>query len=422
MNWTRPADLRAQTLKLWDKGELLRALIDPTSWQPRRLRLVVPGSNELGDQLDAVRAWLPELQGVPHVRLVWREFTHRLLGVSSLPAECWLDSLPDALALIGKTREARRFEVLLQATRAHDATLFDCLLPWLQKRPLIALALADDWPRLLSVLRWIQTHPRPGIYLRQVDLPGVDSKFIESQRGVLTELLDLCLPPHTIDASATGATQFCRRYGFKDKPLRIRLRVLDAALALPELGPDQDITLTQTDFAQLVLPVQRVFITENEVNFLAFPPVAGSVVIFGAGYGFEVLSGAAWLQHCSVFYWGDLDSHGFAILDQLRAHLPHAKALLMDEATLQAHSAQWVQEPVPALRQLNRLTAPETALCQSLITGDVAASVALSQTHWPLGQAIRLEQERLAFGWVQQALRCLVEPNADVLGQACGSG
>jgi len=387
MNWTRPADLRAQTLKLWDKGDLLRALIDPGSWQPRRLRLLVPGSNELGEQLDAVRAWLPELQAVPQVRLVWREFTHRLLGASALPVECWLDTLPDALALIGKTREARRFEALLQTTRAQHASLFDCLLPWLHKRPLVALALADEWPRLLSVLRWLQTHPRPGIYLRQVDLPGVDSKFIESQRAVLNELLDLCLPPQAIDASATGTTQFCRRYGFKDKPLRIRLRVLDAALALPGLGPDQDITLTQADFARLALPVRRVFITENEVNFLAFPPVAGSVVIFGAGYGFEVLLGAAWLQHCSVYYWGDIDSHGFAILDQLRAHLPHAQSLLMDEATLHAHRAQWVTEPAPATRQHSRLTAPEAALCQSLIAGQT-----------------RLEQERLAFGWVQHAL------------------
>lgn len=390
MNWTRPADLRAQTLKLWDKGELLRAVIDPTGWSPKRLRLVVPGSNELGDQLDAVRAWLPELRGVPHVRLVWREFTHRLLGVSSLPAECWLDSLTDALAMIGKTREARRFEALLQTTRAHDATLFACLLPWLNKRPLSALALADEWARLLSVLRWLQTYPRPGIYLRQVDLPGVDSKFIESQRGVLTELLDLCLPPNAIDASATGTTQFCRRYGFKDKPLRIRLRVLDAALALPALGPDQDITLTQTDFAQLALPVQRVFITENEVNFLAFPALPGSVVIFGAGYGFDVLSSAKWLHRCSVYYWGDIDSHGFAILDQLRAHLPHAQSLLMDAATLHAHRAQWVQESAPALRQLTRLTVPEATLCQSLTAG-----------------RIRLEQERLAFGWVKRALAAL---------------
>jgi hypothetical protein len=91
-----------------------------------------------------------------------------------------------------------------------------------------------------------------------------------------------------------------------------------------------------------------------------------------------------------VHYWGDLDSHGFAILDQLRAHLPHAQALLMDAATLHAHRAQWVPEPAPALRQLTRLRGREAALCQSLITGQT-----------------RLEQERLAFGWVQRALAAL---------------
>jgi hypothetical protein len=395
MSWTTRADLRAQVQRLWDRGELLRALVDPASWQARRLRLVLPSSGELGDQIEAVRAWLVELRGVTQVRIVWRSFTHRLLGESALPAELWLDTLPAALALIGKTQEAQRFEALLRATRAHDAALADHLWPWLARRPLLALALADDWARLLSVLRWLQSHPRPGIYLRQVDLPGIDSKFIESQRGVLTELLDLCLPPEAIDASATGSAQFCRRYGFRDKPLRIRLRVLDPALALPGLGPDQDITLTQTDFAQLALPVRRVFITENEVNFLAFPPVSGSVVIFGAGYGFDVLSGAGWLQHCSVHYWGDLDSHGFAILNQLRAHLPHAQSLLMDAATLHAHRGQWVVEPTPVRAPLTRLTPSEQALFVRL------AGV---PDDWPGGQGIRLEQERIRFGWLMQVL------------------
>jgi hypothetical protein len=402
LTWTTRADLRGQVQKFWDRGDLLRALVDPTSWQPRRLRLVVPGSGQLGDQIEAVRAWLAELRGVTQVRIVWRAFTHRVLGESALPAELWLDTLPAALALIGKTQEAQRFEALLRAIRGHNASLAEQLWPWLARRPLLALALATDWPRLLTVLRWLQSHPRPGIYLRQVDLPGVDSKFIESQRGVLTELLDQCLPPDAIDASATGSAQFCRRYGFRDKPLRIRLRVLDAALALPGLGPDQDITLTQTDFSQLALPVQRVFITENEVNFLAFPPVAGSVVIFGAGYGFEVLSGAAWLQHVAVHYWGDLDSHGFAILNQLRAHLPHAQSLLMDEATLHAHRAQWVTEPAPARGTLTRLSPSEQALFIRL------AGV---PDGWPAGQGIRLEQERIPYGWLTQVLTEQLEWN-----------
>ena len=395
MTWTTRADLRAQTQKLWDKGELLRGVMDPASWQPRRLRLLVPNSNELADQIEAVRAWLAELRRVPQVRIVWREFTHRLLGDSSLPDEVWLDTPAAGYALIGKTEDTQRFQALLQATQAGDAVLAGQLWPWLAKRPLAALALADDWARLLAVLRWMQHHPRPGVYMRQVDLPGVDGKFIESQRGILAELLDLCLPPDAFDTGAMGLNGFCRRYGFKDKPLRIRLRVLDAALALPGIGIDQDITLTQADFARWTLPVRRVFITENEVNFLAFPQVPDSLVVFGAGYGFEALALASWLEHCDVFYWGDIDTHGFAILDQLRSRLPHARSLLMDRATLLAHRAQWGDEPQPLLRDLPRLSAEEAAVFNDLRDNR-------------LQPGLRLEQERISFGCLQQALAVLL--------------
>jgi len=94
VNWTARADLRLQAQKLWDKGELLRALIDPAAWQPRRLRLVVPSTGELGDQIEAVRAWLAELRRVPQVRIVWRRFTHRLVGESALPEESFGSTLP----------------------------------------------------------------------------------------------------------------------------------------------------------------------------------------------------------------------------------------------------------------------------------------------------------------------------------------
>jgi len=97
-------------------------------------------------------------------------------------------------------------------------------------------------------------------------------------------------------------------------------------------------------FVSLSPAVSRVFITENEINYLAFPSVSDSLLIFGTGYGFDVLAQAAWLVCCQVYYWGDIDTHGFAILDQLRANLPHAQSLLMDRATLLAFEAQWGRE------------------------------------------------------------------------------
>ncbi|OGB28367.1 MAG: hypothetical protein A3F78_21350 [Burkholderiales bacterium RIFCSPLOWO2_12_FULL_61_40] len=400
MSWTTPADLRAQVQKLWDKGDLLRPCVQGEAMPPRRLRLVGPTSTELSERFDAVRAWMADLRqgatphSTPRYRIVLREFRHRVLGANAVPDEVWLDTLDDALALIGKQKDAKRFASLVHATREQYPVLWPALLPWLEKRPLQVLALVDAWPRLLAVVCWLQDHPRPGIYLRQVDLAGVDSKFIEANRGVLSELLDLALPMDAIDASATGTSQFCRRYGFKDKPLRIRFRLLDPQITLLPAGCEQDMGVTQAAFEQLDLPVNRVFITENEVNFLAFPPLPGSMVIFGAGYGFEVLAGARWLHQRDVFYWGDIDTHGFAILDQLRAQFPQVQSLLMDKATLLAHATQWGEEPQPVLRDLPRLTVEERAVFDALRDNRLRVG-------------LRLEQERIGFDWLQKNLAAL---------------
>lgn len=48
------------------------------------------------------------------------------------------------------------------------------LLTWMSRRPLQALELADRWERLLAVVAWLQANPRPGVYARQVDAPGVE--------------------------------------------------------------------------------------------------------------------------------------------------------------------------------------------------------------------------------------------------------
>ncbi|MBS0353827.1 MAG: hypothetical protein JSR83_07980 [Proteobacteria bacterium] len=388
MNWTTSADLRAQVQRLWDRGELLRASVSDASEWPRRLSLKAPTASDLTERFEAVRNWVHAVADTPHVRVDWREWTHRVQGRQRLPTTVWVDSLQDALAFIGQGQAVQRYLALWQQT----ATAQPTLLPWLTRRPLQVLELTDAWERLLTVVAWLQAHPRPGVYLRQVDAPGVDSKFIEAHRGVLAEWLDLALPPEAIDATASGSAQFTRRYGFLDKPLRLRFRLLDPALpSLPGCHGLPDITLDAASFAPLALPVRRVFITENETNFLAFPPVTKAIIVFGAGYGWEALAPATWLQDCKVHYWGDLDTHGFAILDQLREHLPHAASFLMDRETLLAHRPHWGKEPTPTQRELPRLTAEEATLYD-----------ALRFDH--LQPGLRLEQEHVSYRWLSDRL------------------
>jgi hypothetical protein len=386
--WTTPRDLSAHLARLWERGTLLAAQARGESPFPLRLALKAPDSAAITDRFDTVRRWAAELAQAPHLRIEWRSLRHRVHGAQRLPACAWVDTQADALALIGKRRDAERFEALLQATR----DTVPALLPWLARRPLQALELSAQWPALLAVVAWVTQHPRPGVYLRQVDLPGVHTKFVETHRAVLAELLDLVLPPEAIRADCSGVTQFAARYGFLDKPLRIRLRVLDPGIALLPGGGCPDLTLDAQSFARLDEPaVQQVFITENETNFLAFPPCPRAIVLFGAGYGWEALAPARWLERCGLHYWGDIDTHGFAILDQLRARFPRARSFLMDRETLMAHREHWSEEPRQALRDLPRLSDAERALYDALRDNRIQPR-------------LRLEQERVGFGWVEEGL------------------
>ncbi|HET7313779.1 DUF3322 domain-containing protein [Salinisphaera sp.] len=396
--WTTPADLRAQLERRWARGELLAARVTGESLFPLALRLKNPSGGDIARHFDAVRAWIDALrQASAEARgfgytLTWQSVRNRVHGANDVPTGASVATAEDGLKLIGRSRDAARFDSIIEQTRENQPTLLD----WLARRPLTALEHADDWPRLLTLVDWFVAHPRPGCYRRQLDIAGVDTKFIETRRRVIGELLDLTLPAAAIDAQHTGAAGFDARYGLRGKPPRLRFRLLDSQLAIAGLT---DLAVPAAEFAGLTLDrrtptVETVFITENEINGLAFPPVERALVIFGLGYALDALADIAWLHRVAVYYWGDLDTHGFAMLDRLRRYLPHAESLLMDRATFDAylHLAGNESAKQRFTGTLTRLTMAEQELFETLRDNALADN-------------LRLEQEHIGFGWVEARLR-----------------
>lgn len=379
MNWTKPADIRAELEKRWQRGQVLAETLADTGLFPLRLPLKAPTSAQLSADFAAARAWVESWQNADdrYFRLEWRDIQHKQLGRNRLPAAVIFDTPADAAAYLKRPKELACFAELAQGLPA----AFSPLNAWLVKHPLRALEHAEPWPKLLAVAGWIVVQPRPGIYLRQISLPGVDSKFIEKHKKLLGEWLDLLLPEAAIDADYTGVAGFEARYGFRFKPALIRFRILDNRLNIAGLS---DLSVTAEEFSSLNLPVSRVFITENDINGLAFPAVEYGIVIFGRGYGFDALAKAEWLKDKEIHYWGDIDTHGFAILSQFRQHFPQARSLLMDEATLLSHREHWVTETSPSKAELSHLTAEESALYDAL-------------RDQRFGENIRLEQEYIDF-------------------------
>jgi hypothetical protein len=118
------------------------------------------------------------------------------------------------------------------------------------------------------------------------------------------------------------------------------------------------------------------------------------MVIFGAGYGFSALREASWLHQCEMHYWGDIDTHGFAILNELRARFPQVKSLLMDRSTQMQFQQLWGREGSAVKVDLAHLSRDEAHLYD-----DLRDNV--------LGDAVRFEQERVSYSWVLAALEAL---------------
>lgn len=142
-----------------------------------------------------------------------------------------------------------------------------------------------------------------------------------------------------------------------------------------------------SEFARLNLAVRRVYVIENLTSFLAFPAVEDAVAVWGSGFAMSLLAGAGWLGEKQMFYWGDIDVHGFQILARLRVHFPAVRSWLMDADTFRRYhgggqGAGFVAQALPDL------TEAEQALYQELLRTNA-----------------RLEQEKLPAAYVASALR-----------------
>lgn len=387
-----PTDIRAKAQKLWDSGRILQDAWENGDLFPWEIAFRKPNASAQVEQFAQVRNWITTLKQASveakgyGYRIGYRAVQHRQLGTQLLPDTLSFDTRDDLLRFLQK----RQAFLALYQTGLETLAEFPALRHWLLQYPTKFMEHHAVWSALLAVCRYFLNHPRPERYMRELDIPSVDSKFIEQHKAILSELLDAVLPTTAIDLASTGLRQhgFERRYGLKyDEPL-LRLRLLDSALS-PVVGVT-DLSLPVSQLARWEIPCQRVFITENKINGLSFPTVANSIVIFRLGYGVDTLAHIPWLQTRHIVYWGDLDTHGFAILSRMRRYFPHTQSLLMDAQTLQQYAHLCVEESENArcTDTLQHLQPAEWALYQQL-----------QQTHQ------RLEQERIPMTYLQQQLQ-----------------
>ena len=82
------------------------------------------------------------------------------------------------------------------------------------------------------------------------------------------------------------------------------------------LGGLRDIEVPVTELNGLAIAPRCAIIVENLETGLALPDIPDTVAFMRLGNAVSLLSSLTWLRDCSMLYWGDIDTHGFVILNR----------------------------------------------------------------------------------------------------------
>ncbi|MDO5062234.1 MAG: DUF2220 family protein [Peptostreptococcaceae bacterium] len=390
--WTDFHDIKAKLEKKWTSGEILRNIIEEKGLFPDKIKITGPNSNELSLEFEKAIQWIKKLKDKEKSKLGYgysleeKEINFRIVGRNPIPVYAVIETTEDALKLLNKNAEAKLFQNIcrefFEQWRTHPN--FERLKEWLLKYPFRVIEqIGANCPQIILVLKWFEQNPEHFVYIRQLDIEGVDTKFIEKHQSILGELMEILLPDTDFDLSQK---KFEDKFRLRKKPAMVRFRILDEHYSSQLF---RDITVPLEEFQSWENTIEKVFFTENEINFLSFSNLRNSIVIFGKGYGIYLLRDVQWLKNKEVYYWGDIDTHGFNILSIARGFLPNIRSFLMTEQILTAHKNLWVDEDSPFLSEIKNLTPQEQDLLYKL-------------QHDYFGTKVRLEQERIRFKYLKE--------------------
>lgn len=352
-----PDAIKAKALRLYP--EVIKAWLagKQDDYFPRRLpvNLRLPDDHAAAiDEVARLREGAKESLGYGY-RIAWQSRRSRTHGLNQFPDSIWIDSLDDLVRLCDQQAEWRRLQVAVACLRRRQPRLEH----WLQQGAhwKTLLQLAEELDDLLSLVDFLVTHPRPGIFAREIPIP-VPTKLIERHRRQLAVWLDRLLPPDTIDCRY-GYDAFEPRYGLRYARPHYLLRILDPQLQV-ELGlPFNELSLPAQALAKLPVRQAQVLLVENKTTLLSLPERARGIALGGLGNAITQLADIPWLKNQAVTYWGDLDAEGFEILDRLRVYLPAVSSLWMDEASVETYRHLATAGNSAIEKPLSHLTEPE---------------------------------------------------------------
>ena len=377
------ASIEKKSSKLYESGDFFVSFMKEVNLFPFTLSIKKPTQKSVLENLANISNEVKKLQSCAF-SLEYKKFEFKSIGSQRLPISLSFQTPEQYLSFIGKTEEFSAFKgAYIKAMKS-----FEELKELFLLKPKLLVQNIDVLDEILAVCKFLQANPHPNLYVRELSISGVDTKFIQKNRAVIDMFLKSILDTSTYSSEIQKLSEngFEKKYGFKFEEPLVRFRILDEKLYLQGMS---DITLPISEFKRLKMACDTVYIVENKITTLSFPKRVNSIVIFGKGYGVGILKDVAWLRSKNIFYWGDIDMDGFAILSQARSYFSQVKSLMMDSKTAETFKELAISSEDKSFKNLSFLNDEENLLYERLYNDFYRENY-------------RLEQEKIPFEYVLQ--------------------
>ncbi len=309
-------------------ADYLRTIIQADNFFPLEIRSNKSAGNSLSDykkSIDLLMSASKEKNNYGY-KIDFEKRKTKSLGTQDFPVKIYFETETDFLKFTNKEKETTCFKkVYLDIIDE-----FPELREWITKYPNKIINNCSKWKDLLKVCKYFKSNPKPNIYIRELPIK-VHTKFIQNNKGIIRELLDILIGEHINH----NETKFEKRFNLKFSEPLVRFRILDDKISDKQFQGISDISIPVSQFNNLSINnINYVYIVENEMNLLTFPKMPNTIAIWGKGFQVNNIKNANWLKKINnFFYWGDIDAHGFEILSQIRGYFNNIQSLLMDEIT-----------------------------------------------------------------------------------------
>lgn len=294
--------------------------------------------------------------------------------IQQVPVAVSVHSIEDAVSLVGNGWPERLPQAAERLRRIDDR------FPGVSDRARLLrriVAYSDvDFALLLQAADWFTTHHGEGFTPRQVPIPGVHAKWLNTHQ------------PDILALTGRDTLGLLPRH-----PARIHFTYLDPDYRAT--GARHHDSATVGDPFTPPYPPQVVVISENKDTAIHFPALPGGIAVEGAGYGGGTAAAFGWITAAPrLYYWGDIDAHGYEILNGFRDAGVPVVSILMDLPTYDEFEpygtnidASSRPLTVSTPKSLPRLTGEERAVYERLTAPEWHKHRRIEQERIPLDRA-----------------------------------